>query len=356
MTAKKPIMSRPPNFVYVLMDDFWLLGGDSMALPQTMKLVGGEGATFSNFFVSSPKCTPSRSSWLTGRYYHNLRPHGAKSGRGLNVTSFADADALFPQLHAAGYATAIFGKIHNDQTHWLCHGPSALTRSFTHIEAECSPCGGYYATRWSLKEDDSTETRVFTLPPASYGAAYSDSEYGNRTIRWLRKVAATGQAFFAYVGTTGPHLNAVPAPWHRNITAALRVRAPRTPNFNIAAPRHNPLLARAPALDARAIEAVDQLFRNRWGTLLAIDDIVAGIEATLVDLNVIKSTYVLVSSDHGYHLGQFRIPDEKMLPYETDVRVPMWIRGPGIPAGSTLSQLALNIDCLLYTSPSPRDS
>jgi len=96
-----------PSFVYIVMDDFWLTGGDSAALPQTTALVGDAGASFTNFFVSSPKCTPSRSSFLTGRYYHNLRPHGATSGRGLNTTSFASSDALFPQLHAAGYLTGV---------------------------------------------------------------------------------------------------------------------------------------------------------------------------------------------------------------------------------------------------------
>ena len=342
-TKSSAATSTKPNFVYILMDDFWLLGGDAKAMPQTTKLVRDEGASFDNFFVSSPKCTPSRSSWLTGRYYHNLRPHGATSGRGLNTSSFADVDALFPRLHAAGYATALFGKLHNDQRHWLCHGTSPLTASFTHIEAECSPCGGYYANAWSRKDNATDMVRTFTLPSAAYGRAYSHAEYGNRTIAWLRQVAGS-QPFFAYVGTTGPHLNAVPAPWHRDATSSLRVRAPRTPNFNQHAPNHNPLLARAPALDGAAVESIDQLMRNRWGTLLSIDDLISGVVHALGDLRVLESTYVLVSSDHGYHLGQFRIPDEKMLPYESDVRVPLWIRGPQISPGSKPAELAMNID------------
>eukprot|EP01047_Picozoa_sp_COSAG01_P135832 COSAG01_NODE_66145_length_271_cov_0.598837_2_plen_50_part_01 len=46
-----------------------------------------------------------------------------------------------------------------------------------------------------------------------------------------------------------------------------------------------------------------------------------------------RSSHILSSLWHrpqGYHLGQFRIPDEKIEPYETDVRVPFYIRGPGI--------------------------
>ena len=52
----------------------------------------------------------------------------------------------------------------------------------------------------------------------------------------------------------------------------------------------------------------------------------------------------LYSSDHGYHLGQFRIPIEKMLPYETDIRIPLYIRGPGIAPGVTLNEMVANID------------
>jgi len=346
ITTSPNFAATRPNFVYVLMDDFWLVGGDSGALPQTTALLGEAGASFSNFFVSSPKCTPSRSSWLSGRYYHNLRPNGATSGPGLNTTAFSDSAALFPLLHAAGYATGVFGKIHNNQVHWLCKGPSPLTAPFTHIEAECLPCGGYYDNDWSIKQDDNDTAHTFTLPEASYGRAYSEAEYGNRSIAWIRKMATSGSGrpFFAYVGTTGPHLNAVPAPWHRAATAALTVRAPRTPNFNQLASDHNPLLAAAPELDEAAISAVDQLYRNRWGTLFSIDDLIAGLVHALEDVHLLDSSYVLASSDHGYHLGQFRIPDEKMLPYETDVRVPLWIRGPGIAPQTTLPQLAANID------------
>eukprot|EP01048_Picozoa_sp_COSAG05_P014418 COSAG05_NODE_1633_length_4368_cov_1.606934_2_plen_248_part_00 len=52
----------------------------------------------------------------------------------------------------------------------------------------------------------------------------------------------------------------------------------------------------------------------------------------------------IFTSDHGYHLGQFRIPDEKMMPYETDIRVPFYARGPGIKPGTAISEMISNID------------
>ena len=110
---------KKPNFVYVLCDDMDELLGDEAIVKQTRSLIADQGARAANAYVSSPKCTPSRSAWLSGRYYHNLRPgqsEGAPaSGRGLNTSHFFDADAVFPTLHRAGYQTALFGKIHNNR-------------------------------------------------------------------------------------------------------------------------------------------------------------------------------------------------------------------------------------------------
>ena len=50
------------------------------------------------------------------------------------------------------------------------------------------------------------------------------------------------------------------------------------------------------------------------------------------------------ASDHGFHLGQFRIPQGKVTPYETDIRVPFFARGPGIVPGTHLRQMIANID------------
>ncbi len=44
-------------------------------------------------------------------------------------------------------------------------------------------------------------------------------------------------------------------------------------------------------------------------------------------------TYVVLTSDHGYHLGQFGLPHDKRQPYEFDLRVPLAVRGPGVRTG-----------------------
>lgn len=342
-----------PNFFLVMCDDLDKKLGGEGAIPQVHKLIGEGGADAANYFVSSPKCTPSRAAWLSGRHYHNLRPHGARVGPGLNTSNLFDEDAVFPTLRKAGYQTAIFGKIHNDQGRWLCT-PENHTEPFDHIETECGPCGGYYRTgpdEWVHKETHGDVTVLETLDPADPFSNYSEAQYGNRTVRWIRKiVAAKQEPFFAFIGTSGPHLGVIPAPWHREMTANLKgsdgqpIQAPRNPAFNYHAKDHHPLLATAPILDEKAIADEDMLMRDRWGTLFSIDDMVVGVADAIKELGIADRTYMLFTSDHGYHLGQFRIPDEKMMPYDTDIRVPFYIAGPGIKPGTKLTEMVSNID------------
>lgn len=75
--------------------------------------------------------------------------------------------------------------------------------------------------------------------------------------------------------------------------------APRTPNFNMHAQDHHPLLANAPALDIGALPFIDRHMRDRLGTLMSIDDVVAGLVNVLQETGVLDNTYVLFSSDHG---------------------------------------------------------
>lgn len=66
----------------------------------------------------------------------------------------------------------------------------------------------------------------------------------------------------------------------------------------------------------------------------------------LARYNQLDSTYVIWTSDHGYQLGQFRLPVEKEQPYEHHIRVPFFIRGPGIQEGVSLPFMASIVDVL----------
>ena len=174
-----------------------------------------------------------------------------------------------------------------------------------HIETECSPCGGYYRdgkNEWVSKQthDDPHVLETLSKADPQFGT-YSEAQYGNRTQRWIRMMATThpDTPWFAFIGTTGPHLPAIPAWWHAERTRSLPHTAPRTPNFNEHAGDHHALLATQPQLDAAAIAHVDGLFRARLGTLFSIDDMVAGLMQTLNETGLANNTFVMFTSDHG---------------------------------------------------------
>lgn len=154
----------------------------------------------------------------------------------------------------------------------------------------------------------------------------------NLTLNFISQQTETSSPFLAIISPPAPHEPATPAPRHEG---KFKDRAaPRTPNFNTANDNLNkPWLLRMPpqALLENAIENIDSLFRKRWESLLAVDELVEATVQALENVNKLAETYIIYTSDNGYHLGQFGQAFDKRLPYETDIRVPLIIRGPTIP-------------------------
>ena len=71
----------------------------------------------------------------------------------------------------------------------------------------------------------------------------------------------------------------------------------------------------------------------------SVDKFVADTEATLAAEHLTDNTYIVFSSDNGYHLGQHRLVRGKQTAFDTDIRVPLIVAGPGVPAGRVVSQV-----------------
>ncbi|EEC10043.1 sulfatase, putative [Ixodes scapularis] len=136
-----------------------------------------------------------------------------------------------------------------------------------------------------------------------------------KAANFLRPRTNQSKPFFMFLSPPAPHQPFTPAVRHRN--AYNGVQAPRTPSFNVSS------------------NAVSRPYDRRipWRTLLAVDDLVSEVVGILASKKLLASTYVFFTSDNGYHLGQFSQPKDKRQPYETDIHVPLLVRGPGIPAG-----------------------
>jgi arylsulfatase A-like enzyme len=78
--------------------------------------------------------------------------------------------------------------------------------------------------------------------------------------------------------------------------------------------------------------------------MLAVEDLLQRLIETLRAVSQLGNTYIVFTSDNCFHLGQHRLPAGKNSAYEEDIRVPLIVRGPGVPGGTVVENLAVNID------------
>jgi arylsulfatase A-like enzyme len=99
-------------------------------------------------------------------------------------------------------------------------------------------------------------------------------------------------------------------------------------------------------LTSTDIANIDQRHENRVESLQAVDDLVAAVVSKLAAEDVLSNTYIVFTSDNGFHHGEHRIQQGKGRPYEEDIRVPLVIRGPAVQRHSSTDKLVLNTDYL----------
>jgi arylsulfatase A-like enzyme len=312
----------------VLADD---LSTDLLAYMPNVRKMQRDGATFSNYFVTDSLCCPSRASIFTGRYphntgvLHNAGPDGgypAFKAHGNEHVTFAVA------LHDAGYRTAMMGK--------LLNGYNPRTGGVAPGWDEWDATGhAYKEFAYDLNRNDRVE---------HHGKA--DADYFTDVVAELATtfVQRSGQdRFFIEVATFAPHAPYTPAP--RDAAALPGVTAPRTAAFGVRANERAPAwLREIPALGPGDIAAIDADYRKRAQSVLAIDAMVGRLRDQVAALGIADRTYIVFSSDNGYHMGEYSLRPGKMTAFDTDVHVPLIVVGPGIAAGSVIDQIATNVD------------
>ncbi len=120
---------------------------------------------------------------------------------------------------------------------------------------------------------------------------------------------------------------------------------PKPPSFNEADVSDKPAKIRnQPRLSANQITDTQRKYRCELESLLSVDEGVKKIVDALSARGELANTVIMFTADNGFFHGEHRIPEEKLHIYEESIRVPLQMRGPGIPRGVTVSDLTINAD------------
>jgi N-acetylglucosamine-6-sulfatase len=323
--------AKPPNIVFVLSDDEDL--GIHAFMPKVKALVEDQGAVFENFFVPYALCCPSRASILRGQYPHNTLVLGNLPPEGGFLTFRRlklEESTIATWLQAAGYRTAFYGKYLNGYT-----------------EADAPPAGwdewhaanndGYFNVNYKLNANGKVETYGDTPED------YLTDVIAEKAAGHIRRFAAEGRPFFLYVAPFSPHSPYNPAPRHADLFED--VELPHPPSFNEADVSDKPgFLGELPRLRDDQIDEIVAHYQRRLRCLQSVDDLVETLVRTLAETDELDNSYIVYTSDNGFHLGQHRMMEGKDTAYEEDIRVPLAIRGPGVPRGRRVQAMAMSID------------
>ena len=284
-----------PNIIFILMDDVrW----DEVDYPfvkvPNIRRIASEGATFKNAFVTTPLCSPSRASFLTGQYAHK---HGITDNTDRSPRSHELV--TFPRLlHDAGYETAFIGKWHmglDDNVrpgidHWVrMKGQGNYLDPELNVNGERKKIPGYFTdilNQFAVDFLKQQHAKPFLLY-VSHKAVHPELiQYADGSISDL------GGGKF------------IPAERHKTLYANDAI--PHRANYG-KAPEGKPALLRKiddlPPLGPNTVTD-DETIRNRLRMLASADEGLGEIFAVLEAQKQLDNTLIIFTSDEGYFYGE----------------------------------------------------
>ncbi|HSA55738.1 MAG TPA: sulfatase-like hydrolase/transferase [Gemmatimonadaceae bacterium] len=330
-----------PNVVLILVDDLrWddirATGHPFVETPHIDRLAR-EGVRFLNAFATTPLCSPSRASILTGQY---ARANGIIDNTARDSASHRLPTFAIP-LADAGYRTAFIGKWHmgNDDsrrpgwTRWVAmRGQGEAVDPQLNIDGTRTTVPGYVTDVLTdqaiafIRESREAPFLLFFAHKALHPNIMQRDDGSTQVLE------AQPEGF-------------VPAPRHQGRYATQAIA--RRPNAE-RAPSGKPALARAipglPSLSP-ATGTSEGDIRARLEMLLGVDESTGRIYDVLSELGALDNTVFIFTSDHGYFYGEHGLDEERRLAYEETARIPLLIRYPGAArAGATPEPLVQTID------------
>ncbi|OTA97132.1 hypothetical protein M434DRAFT_19302 [Hypoxylon sp. CO27-5] len=272
-----------------------------------------KGTEFVNHYATTANCCPSRTSLLRGQMVHNTNVTHVNAPGG-NYDKFTlsgqDTDYLPFWMSRAGYRT----------------------ECWDHVDALIDPY-----------------TYVFNTPvmsmngqrPIYYEGYHQSDVIRAKALDRIEYLTSQEKPFFLILAPSTPHVQndlyqTVPLARHANDFT--NVTAPRSRNWNPPdeiQQQKGSWLSTLPRMNESVEDYADHSFRQRIRGLQGVDEIMEDVINFLDAKGVLNNTYVIFTSDNGYHIGNHRVPAGKALFYAEDSNLPFVVRGPGILAGVT---------------------
>ncbi len=288
--SRRGTRNRPPNFALIIADDMaWdgcgAYGHPTVRTPNLDRLAA-EGLRFTNAFVTTSSCSPSRASLITGRYPHNT------DAEQLHWALPAEQVTFVELLKAAGYWTAAAGKWHL--------GEAVKNRFDVVHEAD--------AAGFQLPSGSSAQ-RPTMIAPEKSGCE-----------RWISTLRSRprDRPFFLWLAALDPH---------RDYEEGV-ISVPHRPE-DVRVP---PYLPDVPEVRRELALYYDEITR--------LDGYVGQVLDELAEQGVADSTLVLFLSDNGRPF-----PRDKTTLYDGGIKTPLIVRWPaGVKANGVCKQLVSSVD------------
>jgi N-acetylglucosamine-6-sulfatase len=330
-----------PNVVVILVDDlrFDDLGCNGHPFSRTPNVdrLAGEGVNFVNAFATTPLCSPSRASFLTGLH---TAAHGIVDNTDRSPASHK-LDTFPRRLHDAGYRTAYVGKWHmgNDDT----------------------PRPGF--DRWAcMKGQGDSNDPTFNVDGRQVkSTGYVTDVVTQYCVDFIKGERESGKPLMLYVAHKALHPqtqqgpdgklsdpaadNFVPADRHKALFE--NDQLPRRPNYAKPPADKPALLQEIEGLKPLGSETVssDRSIKDRLRMLAAIDESTGSIVEALRETGRLDDTVFVFTSDHGYFYGEHGLSTERRLAYEESIRIPLIVRYPKlVTSARKADQTVLSLD------------
>jgi arylsulfatase A-like enzyme len=335
-SALPPAPSSAQNVLLIVWDtvrtgNMSLYGYRRPTTPNLERLAG-RGARFDLAFSTSSWTLPAHASLFTGRWPHEL-------GVGWQTPMRDDVLTLAEYLAAHGYDTAGFAANLD-----YCSRETGLARGFAHYEdypidvfdafirnVALMHRVDFYS--WAFVVDAIVEKctrRWYDLVPRSKEHAKKAEAVDRSFLRWLSRRKESGRPFFAFLNYNDAH-------------SPYEVADPSTAGFGLR-PASSPdryTLFQLNSLDKARLSDHDvRMLNDVYDDCISYLDRRVGLMVEeLSQRGVLENTLVIVTSDHGEHLGDHLLFFHGCSLYRQIVQVPLVIVGTkGVPPGRTIGE------------------